>query len=178
MREIFKPAKGYEGIYSVSNLGTVRREKNFAKSGTGNYQRDEHIIKPRENNKGYLIVDLYVCNVRHQVLVHRLVAQTFLENPWLLPCVNHKDENPKNNNVDNLEWCTHKYNANYGTSRERIAKANSKKVVQYTKDGKLVKEHSSIIGAQRETGISNGSIGDCLHNRRKSAGGFLWENAR
>ena len=53
MREIWKPAKGFEGIYSVSNLGRVKREKSVATNGTGNYQRNEHIVKPRENNKGY-----------------------------------------------------------------------------------------------------------------------------
>jgi hypothetical protein len=178
MREVFKSAKGYEGIYSVSNLGRVKREKSVAKKGTGNYQRDEHIVKQRKNNKGYYVVDLYVCNVRHQVLVHRLVAQTFLKNPMLYPCVNHKDENPQNNCVENLEWCTQKYNMNYGTVKKRIAGSNGKKVVQYSRDGKQVAKYISIMDAQRKTGISNGSIGDCLHNRRKSAGGFLWEYAQ
>ena len=178
MREIFKPAKGFEGIYSVSNLGRVKREKTVATKGTGNYQRNEHIVKQRKNNNGYLVVDLYVCNVRHQVLVHRLVAQTYLENPCLYPCVNHKDENKENNNVNNLEWCTQKYNMNYGSCPKKIGKANSKSVVQYDRNGNVVGKYVSIACAERMTGISNGSIGDCLHKRRKSAGGYLWEYAQ
>lgn len=51
--------------------------------------------------------------------IHRLVAEAFIPNPNNYPCINHKDENPSNNNIDNLEWCTYKYNANYGTGVER-----------------------------------------------------------
>lgn len=67
--------------------------------------------------------------------IHRLVAQAFIPNPDNLPCVNHKDENPNNNNVDNLEWCTQKYNCNYGTRVDRIMetkKQQYKKIYKYS----------------------------------------------
>lgn len=57
--------------------------------------------------------------LNHTMRVHRIVAMAFLDNPNNYPIINHKDENPSNNHVDNLEWCTYKYNTNYGTAIER-----------------------------------------------------------
>ena len=59
-----------------------------------------------------------------KALVHRLVAEAFLENPENLPCINHKDENKLNNCVDNLEWCTIAYNNCYGDRLKRVSEAN------------------------------------------------------
>ena len=175
MREIFKDIKGFEGLYAVSNLGNVKRHTTEAKNGTGNYYRKEHLLSQRKNNKGYFSVDLFKNNVRHQYLVHRLVAEQFIGNPNNYPCVNHKDENNANNSADNLEWCTQKYNMNYGTCPERIGKANSKSVIQLDKEGNFVGKYISISCAEQMTKISQGSIGDCLHGRRKTAGGYLWQ---
>lgn len=177
MREIWRPIKEFEDLYHISIFGDVKRIETISKNGTGNYRRKEHLLKQRINNKGYKMVDLYKENKRSQFLVHRLVAETFITNLNDLPCVNHKDENKTNNYVNNLEWCSQKYNMNYGTCPQKIGKANSKSVIQKTKENTFVKKYASIIEAQRQTGISNGSIGDCLHNRRKSAGGYLWEYA-
>ena len=177
MREIFKPVKEFEGLYSVSNFGNVKRESTKAKLGTGNYAREEHLIKQRKNNKGYLMVDLYKDGIRSQILVHRLVAQAFVPNPYSYTIVNHKDENKENNCADNLEWCTQKYNMNYGTVQKKIGTANSKRVTMFSKSYDEIETFNSIIDAERNTGISNGSIGDCLHGRRKTAGGYIWKYA-
>lgn len=69
---------------------------------------------------GYKKVKVYENDEPKMVFVHRLVAYAFLQNPSNLPCINHKDENKANNHVGNLEWCTVKYNNNYGTRNERI----------------------------------------------------------
>ncbi|MDY3132352.1 MAG: HNH endonuclease [Treponema sp.] len=79
------------------------------------------ILKQYER-KNYLGVYLYQNNKRKFKAVHRLVAEAFIDNPYNLPQVNHKDENSMNNNVSNLEWCTQKYNMNYGTLKERQRK--------------------------------------------------------
>ena len=79
------------------------------------------ILKQYEK-KNYLGVYLYQDNKRKFRLAHRLVANAFIPNPNNLPQINHKDENSKNNNVENLEWCTQKYNNNYGTYKERVRK--------------------------------------------------------
>lgn len=161
--------------YLISNDGRIKRKKTNGKPGTGNYSREEREIKQRKNNRGYWIADLWDEGKRTQMLVHRAVAGAFIPNPLLLPVVNHKDEDKNNNNVNNLEWCTQKYNMNYGTCPERIGASNSKPVIQISKDGSVTKRFKSIIQAERETGISNGNISDVLHGRNLSAGGYLWE---
>ena len=127
-------------------------------------------VKQSKDGRGYL---QFRCNGR-KTLVHRFVAECFLPNPENLPCINHKDENKTNNCVENLEWCTHKYNLNYGTRNERIGETNSKKVLQYTLDGKFVKEWQSLREIERVLGFSHGNISNCCNGKQKSAYGFVW----
>lgn len=167
---------GYD--YAVSTSGEVKRLATKASGGTGNYERQERTITPHRNNTGYSIVWLYKNGQRKGFLTHRLVAEAFIENPQRLPCVNHKDENPQNNHVDNLEWCTHKYNANYGTSHERIGKKNSKAVLQFDFQGKFIKRYESTMQAQRETGVCNARISESCLGKRKKGGGYIWRYAQ
>ena len=102
MEEVWKSVVGYEGYYEVSNLGRVRRVTN-----------KNNLLVPNTLPYGYLQVCLSVNAVRKQHRIHRLVAEAFLPNPNNLPIVNHKDWNPSNNRVDNLEWCDVKYNNSY-----------------------------------------------------------------
>lgn len=124
MTEIWKNIEGYEGKYQVSNLGQV-------KSMIG----QEKVLHPKKHRNGHLQIGLHKDKKRKTMYIHRLVAQAFIPNPDNLPCVNHKDENPSNNNVDNLEWCTQKYNCNYGTRVDRIMetkKQQYKKIYKYS----------------------------------------------
>lgn len=122
MTEIWKDIAGYEGLYQVSNLGSVKSidRKVFGKEHLFVQFKKGKIKKAHLSGKGYLKVVLYKENKPKRCYVHRLVAETFLNNPNNLPQVNHKDENKLNNNVSNLEWCTNKYNCNYGTKNERM----------------------------------------------------------
>ena len=163
MKEIFKDIKNYEGLYQVSNLGRVYSIIN------------NKILKPKLNRCGYLSVNLKYKGSHVTKSIHRLVAQTFIENLYNFPQVNHIDEDKTNNCVDNLEWCTYKYNNNYGTHREKEARTKGKKVFQYTKDGKFVKEFYSTQEAKRCTGINQGNIWACCAGRYKSAGGYIWK---
>lgn len=116
MEEIWKPIEGYEGLYEVSSYGRVKRLGGYDRF---NRKKVSKILKLSYNNSGYYIVHLWKNGFRKSKLLHRLVAETFIPNIDNLPQVNHKDENKSNNRVDNLEWCTAKYNSNYGTSIER-----------------------------------------------------------
>lgn len=123
MNEEWRPVVGYEGLYEVSNTGRVRSVDRYVKTCYGSYRLHKgKVLSPGIRPDGYLVVSLQYRMFR----VHRLVAQAFLPNPDNLPQVNHRDENPGNNNVDNLEWCTAKYNNNFGTARIRSKDTNIK----------------------------------------------------
>lgn len=173
MKEIWKDIKDYEGLYQISNFGRVKSIR-FGK---------ERILKPGTNGKGYLYVGLWKNGKVKNFRIHRLVAEAFLEIPEELKHlkgthylqVNHKDENKQNNNVENLEWCTHSYNINFGTRNERVAKKCSKPVVQYTLDGVFVREWPSTMQAEREGGFNQAHIWMCCKGKRKKHKGFIWK---
>lgn len=127
MQEQWKYVIGYEGLYKISNEGKLKsceRKIHVAHRGYDGFKTvKEKEMKTRINNMGYESVKLCKDNKYSEALIHRLVAQAFIPNPNNLPCVNHKDENPLNNCVDNLEWCTQKYNCNFGNRNSKISKS-------------------------------------------------------
>lgn len=162
--EIWKDVVGYEGIYLVSNYGNIKR-KDYRGTGI------ERMLKPSINQNGYLQLQLYKNGKRKNYLVHQLVGKAFIPNPNNLIEINHKDENPLNNKLENLEWCTRAYNNNYGTRTQRI----SKMVMATNKENKNTIIFKSISQAERELKIANASIIACCKGKRKSAGGYTWE---
>ena len=163
--EVWKDIKGYEGHYQVSDKGRVKSVK-FGK---------EKILKPARDTKGYLAVQLCKNGEIKRCFVHRLVAQTFIQNPNNLPHINHKDEDKTNNSVQNLEWCDSKYNNNYGTHNQRVAEKRSKPVLQYTLDGKFVKKWKSQSDVERNLGYSQRNISACCRGKYKSLYGYVWK---
>ena len=163
--EIWCPIKGYESIYEVSDQGRVKS------IGYGK----ERVLKPGRNGGGYLQVYLCKNGEQKKCLVHRLVAQTFITNPQNLPEVNHKDENKTNNSVQNLEWCSSKYNANFGTRTQRQAEKLSKPILQYTKSGVFVGEWKSTRDVERNLGFNHVNISSCCTGKLKSAYNFIWK---
>lgn len=147
----------------------------------------EKILLPEVDCRGYCRVNLCKDRVVKHKKIHRLVAETFLKNPNNYPIINHRDENKLNNCVDNLEYCTHKYNVNFGTRNDRagkkIAKAlinnpkTTKKIFQYDLNGVFLKEWISATEVQRELGIKSPLIVRVCKGRRKSTGGFIWRYA-
>lgn len=161
--EKWVPIKGYEGLYEVSNLGQIRRV-------------GRKILK-QSMRGSYLKVSLYKNGQASQQSVHRIVAQNFLPNPDNLPQVNHKDENKLNNRLENLEWCTHKYNSCYGTAIEKSRK-NLKKPVIGTSLATGEEFYFDCINEAERQGFANHShIVSCLKgkDRRKTAGGYSWK---
>lgn len=125
MEEVWREVEGYEGYYAVSNFGRVKSLPRTTISDKGKrYTCVEKILKIATRKDRYQFIILRKNNKSKLLLIHRLVAQAFIPNPNKLPMINHKDENPSNNRVDNLEWCDQKYNMNYGTCRQRIGKAS------------------------------------------------------
>lgn len=160
MDEIWRDIEGYEGIYQVSNKGRVKSL----------YKGSERILKLHDNGIGYLRAHLTKENTSKHIRVHRLVAQAFIPNPYNLPEINHRDENKKNNCVENLEWCDRRYNVNYGTRNERT----SRKILQYSKSGEFIREWQSAAEVKRVLGIDRSHISACCKGKLKSSGGFIW----
>lgn len=115
--EVWKTISISNGLYEVSNTGKVRALDYQHKGET------KELKLTKDKLTGYMRVRIKTNEGRIvYALVHRLVAEAFIENEEDLPCVNHMDENKTNNDVANLEWCTYKHNSNYGTATERANK--------------------------------------------------------
>ena len=117
MIEEWRPIKGYEGLYEVSNTGRVRSLDRY---DSNNHFLKGRILKLYTRKGGYLFVQLHLNGKGKNYLVHRLVAIAFIPNPDNLPEVNHLDEDKTNNRVENLEFCDRKYNINYGTRTDKV----------------------------------------------------------
>lgn len=163
MKKIWKPIPSFEDLYEVSNDGEVR-------SINPRY-KDKSVLKQGTHAKGYKQVTLCRKGVQTTVHIHRLVASVFIPNPDNLPCVNHKDEDKTNNNVDNLEWCSYQYNNVYG---HRLIKSALKRgiPVRCIETGVI---YPSAYAAQRETGIWQSGISMCCHGKANTAGNLHWE---
>lgn len=157
--EIWRAIPNYEDLYEVSNLGRVR-SLNYRRSGK------VQVLKLSTKQDGYLQVTLRKDCKRKYHLIHRLVAETFLENPNNLPCVNHKDENKQNNNVSNLEFCSYEYNNNYGSRNERAANTRNKKVICL----ELKRIFNSVTEASKFVGCTRGNVSHAINNRGKCKG--------
>lgn len=111
----------------------------------------------------------------HKMLyVHRIVAEAFLDNDDSLNEVNHKDENVQNNHVDNLEWCSKKYNLSYGTRIERIVQHFKKSVAQIDMDGNVVRIFDSLSDAERIFGYNHSNVSNCCNGKIPTAYGYKW----
>ena len=174
IEEQWKPIPGYEGKYEISNYGRVKSYQYCKKQKT-----NERFLTPIRQTTGYCFVNLYKDKKMKLVSIHRLVAESFVPNPDNLPVVNHKDESRDNNYFENLEWCTHKYNLSYGTTRKRIAEKNSKPVLQFDINGNFIKEWPSMSRAAESFGYApaKSHIIDCLKGRHKTAHGYVWKYA-
>lgn len=175
--EEWRDIPGYDGYYQISNQGRVRSKDRYARvCGGGQRLVKGRVMALTKATNGYPMINLSYKRVLSHHLVHRLVAQAFIPNPNNYPQVNHKDENITNNCVDNLEWCTAKYNANYGTRNQRCnEKVKKKPVKQIDLDGNVVRVFCSIKEAMRTTGADESQIIRCCTGRNNTARGFRWE---
>jgi len=171
-KEIWRDVRGYEGLYQVSNQGRIRCYDRYNKYGKCHHKG--HIMRPYMI-KGYHTITLRKDGKYKHHQIHRIVAFAFIPNPNNYPCINHKDENRINNNVDNLEWCTAKYNINYGTGLQKRAAAHSVPVNQFGLDGSFICSYPSMHIAYRSTGISPSKICNACKGIRRKAGGYIWK---
>lgn len=170
--EIWKLIEPSGGKYEVSCYGKIR------------HAVTKRILK-ETSTREYRYVSMWYGDKRVRKSVHLLVAKAFLPNPKNLPQINHKDENPANNRVDNLEWCTASYNARYGGRVKRILETKlakndpkAERAVYGIRNGET-HLFKSIMGASRETGVDFSNISKCCRDScyNKTAGGYIWKYA-
>ena len=180
MEEIWKDIKGYEGKYKVSNFGNV---KSLLK-------KKERILKKVNHPEGYYKVILYNNGKPQNKCIHRLVAESFINNPENKSDVNHKDGNKHNNNVLNLEWNTRSENMKHAWNtgiisisekqrenlrRMMMYRGKTIKINQYDLEGKYIKTWESINEAWRVLNIPAGNICNCCKGKLNKAGGYIWK---
>ena len=168
--EKWLPVKGFEGLYEVSNKGRIYSfPRKYTKGGysIGNETKSGHLhftLSSRKEHKNVVVP------------VHKLVYETFVGQIPKGYVIHHKNRNPKDNRVENLELMD-------GTSHKRLH--YSKPVLQLTKDGKLVAEYKSLTEASNTTGINIWDISNVCNHKvektqgyiyyRNTAGGFVWK---
>lgn len=178
------------GAYSVSTRGQVRSNDRVASDGRrikGRILR-QYKIKPR----GYRVVALRINGKTVKFLVHRLVYCTFNNLDIYIDLdVDHDDNNPDHNWLENLSGLTRSENIQKGYDRRRTdekydvpqyfvldkiepSKANCKRIAQLTVDGEVVGVYDSLVEAERETGISKNNISRCLRGLFQKSGGYKW----
>lgn len=176
---------GFEELYTISDTGVVmakERKQTGAVVGICKQRK----MKCSTNNTGYCCVLLRGgAGVKKKMYVHRLVAIHFIENPNNYKQINHIDGNIKNNNKDNLEWCTASMNIKHsfdklgrvGTMRGKFGSDHnrSKPIMQMNLNGDIVAEFGSGHEAMRLTGVPQQNISKVLKGKRNSAGGFIWK---
>jgi hypothetical protein len=158
--EIYANIHGFPN-YQVSNYGNVKNIKT------------NKILSPGDNRKGYLYVNLWNEKGIHREYVHRLVANTFISNINKYPIINHKDEDPHNNNANNLEWCTNQYNLNYGSTISK-RKFNADKMGYKIRCVETGIEYPSIREAARMIHRANNNILSAI-KRNGTCAGYHWQ---
>ncbi|WP_277630368.1 NUMOD4 motif-containing HNH endonuclease [Atopococcus tabaci] len=161
--EIWKDVPGYEGIYEVSNIGRVRTKEGKTTHSVRHGKRvwKSRVLKEKDPNGRDVRVSLWKNKIDRTFLVHRLVAMAFIPNPNGYGSINHIDGNPRNNRVENLEWCTHKMNNNHafdngliktGYKTTLIRKSDGKKKTfrSMSKAGEYLNVHQSVLSYKKK----------------------------
>ena len=180
MNEQWRPVKGYEGKYEVSDLGRVRsldRQELVMNHGVLTPMSFKgKVLKPSIVN-GYYHVALLDHQKHKTAKVHRLVAMAFVSGYFEGADVNHIDENKLNNRADNLEWCTRQHNNTHGSRTEKATahcRAIRRGVVQMDLNGNIIETFNSARHAEKVTGISCASIYNACVGKVKTAKGYRW----
>lgn len=175
--EIWKSLPGVPGV-EVSTFGKVRTLDRVVSSEKRTQFIKGRILKQFSDKDGYLRVSIADDGKRFSKFAHRLVAQTFIPNPDNLPEINHKDCNSANNNVDNLNWCTHQENIAYRDKLWHTARNNAQKSPVYAINLATLKvsHFRSQHEASRALGVFDSHINDVIKGKYKQTGGFWFTN--
>ena len=190
--KIIQNGKEYDftGCYQISNEGLVKsldRYVNASLKHQNKVLKKGKILIPRFDKDDYLLVNLFKNGKGKTFKISRLVANAFIPNHNNYNEVNHNDGNKQNNFSENLEWCdrsqNNKHAWNTGLKKatpkmQKVARINGattrKKIKQYDRCGKFIREWESQKEASRQLNISQGSISSCCKYKAPTAGGYIW----
>lgn len=190
IEEIWKDIQGYEGFYQVSNLGRVKSLDRIVRNNSGFFVRKGKILKPQENSRKYLRVELKVKNNSKRFFVHRLVAKHFIHKPQGYNIVNHLDCNPHNNKASNLEWTTAQGNMDYMNRLGRNKRTN--KWIENLTESERKKFGKAVIGVSisdtkvlkyetlnqvKKDGFQPSCVSCCCNKKRLTHRGYVWRFA-
>ena len=196
--ETWKDISGFEHMYQVSSLGRIKSLSRTVAVRGGYRTTTEKLLNCSHLPNGYVQVHLSKNHHVSMKLLHRLVAEAFIPNPDNFPCINHKDGDPSNNCVDNIEWCTYEYNSNYPICKQRQSLAmhrryakdpdflmackqrldryhaqSRRRVCQLTQDGVLVNTWESALSTA-SAGFKHTNVISCANGKRKTHHGYKW----
>ncbi len=167
--EIWKQIKGYG--YKVSNYGRVISSIYRPNCIMSRIGRGDVLLKNIITSRGYCVVSLYKDRIVKQKRVHRLLMEAFVDNPLNLLSINHKDGNPSNNHIDNLEWCTSSYNQQhaYDTGLREPTRGEKSGLAKLTEDDVLfIRTFGSLFSEQQLRDIFNMSVAGIRHIVRRT----------
>ena len=174
--ELWKDVLGYEGIYEVSNIGRVRTKEgkttHSVMHGTRTWK--SRILKEKNPNGRDIRVSLWKDKKERSYLVHQLVGEAFIENPNNFNQINHLDGNPRNNHVDNLEWCSPKENVNHAFDNNLMG-TNKRIILRNVNNGEL-KEFGSMSKASEYLGAKNSYVSWLVKNKKQPLGYMIYIN--
>lgn len=190
MNEIWKPIKGYEGYYEASNLGNIRSVDRVILS-TANILHTEHkqlrrgrVLKQGDGRKGYKIVVLQRDGKKRTMYTHRIIAMTFVENPYNKPCIDHINGVCTDNRAENLRWCTQKENINNPNTvyknldtlkQNALTNCKAKTILQLDKDSlEVIQEILPKSSYFKDMGYVRAYITSACRNHKKNAYGYKW----
>lgn len=192
INEIWKPVVGFDGLYEVSNLGSVRSLCRYVNGFNGKKLKKGKKLKTTINIQGYCVVDICYKNKRKQYRVHRLVAEAFIPNPENKPYIDHINTIRSDNRVENLRWVTAQENRNNELTKIKCSELqkgekgywygctgssnpHAKAVKQYTLDGEYLCTFDSIVDAHKALNVEKSHIYQCCKGIYKSSLGYRWE---
>ena len=185
IEEIWRPVRGYEGLYEVSNFSRVkalaRHRVVRRKNKVFTQYFEEKILMPQLSSNGRYQFSLAKDGKQKSIARAVIVAKAWVDGYQEGYEVNHKDENGQNDSIENLEWCSHLYNMRYGTRTERAIKhmiaKKGKRVVAKLKSGEIVEVFNTIADACRKYGCASTNVSKCCSGKIKSLLGMKWEYA-
>jgi hypothetical protein len=171
--EIWKKVKGYERLYEISSYGRIRSIDKIVNNQFKHYFKKGKMLSPRSGKLNYLGIILSNDGIKKRYYIHRLVAENFLIKNNENEVVNHKDFNTKNNNVNNLEWCTQKQNIKHSSKYGRMINPPSQIPKKIKSNFGIV--YNSLKEAGELLNINSSSICNQLKGRRSSVKGYIFK---